>query len=98
MIPVFEYKVNAMVEVNEDGTVSIVRDVFLRVGIIVHLVMVIMQSIKRPWPWSSKPLGSMPDHDLRTVESWRAVLFPLPLVEMERLGRVDVQHIVSGTW
>lgn len=47
----FVYKVNTMLTVVEVGTMGKTRDVFLRVDIADHVVMVIMQCPECAGPW-----------------------------------------------
>lgn len=58
--PVLEYEANAMVDVDDKGRVGVNRDVFLRVAIANHCVVVTMQFLKQIWPWASERLKSMP--------------------------------------
>lgn len=45
--PVLAYKENALVDVDEDGTMSIEKNVYLQVAITGHVVMVVMQFLER---------------------------------------------------
>lgn len=47
--PVAAYKANAMVGLGEEGKVGVKRDVFLRIAIADHCVMVSMQFLERVW-------------------------------------------------
>lgn len=62
-----------------------------------YVVTVIMQSLDRTWPWSKKLLKDMPDYDLRLVDTERGVLLALPAGFIERVQRVGIHQIVSGT-
>lgn len=76
--PVFASNANVMVNMDEDGKVSIERDVNLQVANADHVVMVILQFMEGAWPRSSESLENVPDFDLRMAKSRRAALFPFP--------------------
>lgn len=93
----FATKVNATVEVDEEGRVGVKRSVFLRVAAAVHCVMVIMQVLERAWPWSSKRLESIPDFNTRMAESGYGDLLLLSPGAIESVRRAGVRRVVSGT-
>lgn len=73
------------------------REVSVQVALADDCVMVIVQFLKRTWPWSSKTLESKPNFDPRMVGSGRGVLFPLAPGVIEKVRRVGVRRIVSQT-
>lgn len=91
------YKANGMVDVDVEGRVSVQGDVFLRVVAADYCNVVIMQFIERARPWSSNRMESMLYSDLRTIESSRGVLLPLPSGVIKRMLRVGVCQFVLGT-
>lgn len=68
---------------------------FQRFAVADHCEMVIMQFSERAWPCSNEWLKSVPDFDLRIIESGRGVLFPFSLGVIERLHSESVSRFVS---
>lgn len=94
---VFAYKAKEMVDVNEEGRISGKRDVFLRVDVVDHCVMVIMEFLKRAWPRSSEQLKAMSIFDPEMIESRHGVHFPVPAEVIGSVCLVVVRQIISGT-
>lgn len=85
---VFAYKANVMVDEDELGTAGRQRDVFLRVTMPDHVVMAVMQFIKRAWLWSRRRLEDMLACDPWMVESGHGALFPLSPEVIDRVRQV----------
>lgn len=94
---VFAYKANAMITVDEDVAMSIEWDVYLGVAIGDHVLIVIMQFTERARPWSSEGLEDVPKYIPWMVESVRGVLLTLSRRVIDRVRRVGLRRVVSGT-
>lgn len=88
--PEFAYETNAMADEYEEGRPGVDRDMFVRVAVADHCIIVILQFLERAWPWLSKRLESMLDFDSRMIKCRRGVLLPLPVGVIERVCRVDI--------
>lgn len=69
--PVFAFKANAMVDMNDAGTAGTGREVYMQVGIADHVVTVFMQFLARALPWSNERLEDMVDYGPRMGENQR---------------------------
>lgn len=70
---------------------------FQRVAVADHCDLVIVQYLKRTWLWSSERLETLPDFDPWMIECRRSVFSSQPPGLIERVHRVGVRRIVSGT-
>lgn len=95
--PVFAYKANMMVDIDDAGTPGAKKERYMNVALADHTVMMIMQFLQLAWPWSRDRIVDIPGYDPRMAEGGRGLLFPLPEGIMERVRRVGMSRIVSGT-
>lgn len=94
--PLYAYKSNATVD-DDTGTPGKRNELYTEVALADHTVMVIMQFLKRAWPWSRDRIEKIPGYDPRMVEGGHVLLFTLPERIAERIRHVGINRIVSGT-
>lgn len=69
----------------------------MEVALADHAIMVVLRFLERAWPWARDRLEKVLGYDLRMAEGGHGLLYPLTGGIANRIRRVGINQIFSGT-